>query len=197
VRGERNRWRQVQSGRRVRRAGRHDQLLDVLLHTMAISGLSRVRTDLVHLLVVPSLAHHPEQTNGESPCHRDLGDLPPSPHRQVKALTAPFGEAACCDLRRSPRQRATQITRTFEKDVLPLLRKQNGFKNEITFAGPGGIDVTAISLWANKADAEAHNTNTYPQVLKTLARFIEGTPKVHTSDVVTSTFQKDTELVTA
>ena len=81
-------------------------------------------------------------------------------------------------------------TRTFENDVLRLLRKQNGFKDEITFAGPGGVDVTAISLWENKADAEAYNTNTYPQVLKTMARFIEGTPKVQTSDVVTSTLHR-------
>jgi hypothetical protein len=36
--------------------------------------------------------------------------------------------------------------------------------------------------------AEAYNTNTYPQVLKTMARFVEGTPKVQTSDVVNSTF---------
>jgi len=84
----------------------------------------------------------------------------------------------------------SDYTRTFEKEVLPLLRKQNGFKDEITFAGPGGIDVTAISLWENKIDAEVYNTNTYPQVLKTMARFIEGTPKVQTSDVVTSTFHK-------
>jgi hypothetical protein len=40
----------------------------------------------------------------------------------------------------------SDYTRSFEKDVLPLLRKQNGFKDEITFAGPGGVDVTAISL---------------------------------------------------
>ena len=84
----------------------------------------------------------------------------------------------------------SDYTRTFEKDVLPLLRKQNGFKDEITFAGPGGVDVTAISLWANKADADAYNTNTYPQVLKTMSRFVEGTPKVQTSDVVNSTFHK-------
>jgi hypothetical protein len=84
----------------------------------------------------------------------------------------------------------SDYTRTFEKEVLPLLRKQNGFKDEITFAGPGGIDVTAISLWETKTDAESYNTNTYPQVLKTMARFIEGTPKVQTSDVVTSTFHK-------
>jgi hypothetical protein len=84
----------------------------------------------------------------------------------------------------------SDYTRTFDKDVLPLLRKQRGFKDEITFAGPGGIDVTAISLWENKTDAEAYNTNTYPAVLKTMARFIEGTPKVQTSDVVSSTFHE-------
>jgi hypothetical protein len=84
----------------------------------------------------------------------------------------------------------SDYTRTFDKDVLPLLRKQNGFKDEITFSSPGGTDVTAISLWDNKANAEAYNTNAYPEVLKTLARFIEGTPKVQTGEVVNSTFHK-------
>ena len=91
----------------------------------------------------------------------------------------------------------SDYTRTFEKDVLPLLRKQKGFKDEITFAGPGGVDVTAISLWENKTDAEAYNTNTYPQVLKTMAGFIEGTPNVETSDVVNSTFHKIAVAVAA
>jgi hypothetical protein len=90
----------------------------------------------------------------------------------------------------------SDYTRTFEKDVLPLLRKQNGFKDEITLAGSSGVDVTAISLWESKNDADTYNNNTYPQVLKTLARFIEGTPQVHTFDVVTSTIRKH-ELVTA
>ena len=81
-------------------------------------------------------------------------------------------------------------THTFDKDILPLLRKQHGFKDEITFSSPSGIDVNAISLWDNKASAESYNTNSYPEVLKTLARFIEGTPTVHTSDVVSSTFHK-------
>jgi len=84
----------------------------------------------------------------------------------------------------------SDYTRAFEKDVLPLLRKQNGFKDEITFAGPGGVDLTAISLWENKKDADNYNASMYPQVLKTLARFIEGTPQVHTFDVVTSTLHK-------
>jgi len=84
----------------------------------------------------------------------------------------------------------SDYTRTFEKDVLPLLRRQHGFKDEITFAGAGGVDVTAISLWENKADADTYNTTAYPQVLKTMERFIDGTPKVQTSDVVNSTFHK-------
>ena len=64
------------------------------------------------------------------------------------------------------------------------------FKDEITFSSPGGTEVTAISLWDNKASAETYNTNAYPGVLKTLARFIEGTPKVQTGEVVNSTFHK-------
>ncbi len=31
----------------------------------------------------------------------------------------------------------SDYTRTFEKEVLPLLRKQSGFKDEITFSSPG------------------------------------------------------------
>jgi hypothetical protein len=91
----------------------------------------------------------------------------------------------------------SDYTRSFEKDVLPLLRRQHGFKDEITLAGAGGVDVTAISLWENKADADTYNTNTYPQVLKTMERFIEGTPKVQTSDVVNSTFHKIAAAVAA
>ena len=89
----------------------------------------------------------------------------------------------------------SDYTRTFENEVLPLLRKQKGFKDEITLSNPGSQDVIAISLWENKKDADNYNTNAYPQVLKTLARFIEGTPQVHTFDVVTSTL-KQHELVT-
>jgi hypothetical protein len=91
----------------------------------------------------------------------------------------------------------SDYTRTFEKDILPLLRKQNGFRDEITFSGPGGVDVTAISLWDNKASAETYNTNTYPEVLKTMARFVDGTPKVQTGDVVNSTFHKISAEVAA
>jgi hypothetical protein len=82
----------------------------------------------------------------------------------------------------------SDYNRSFEHDILPLLRRQKGFKDEITLSNPGSPDVVAISLWDSKANAEAYNTNTYPEVLKTLARMIDGTPKVQTFEAVTSTF---------
>ena len=82
----------------------------------------------------------------------------------------------------------SDYTRTFENEILPLLRKQKGFQDEITFSNPGSLDVIAISLWDSKANAETYNTNTYPEVLRTFARMIDGTPRVQTFEAVTSTF---------
>jgi heme-degrading monooxygenase HmoA len=82
----------------------------------------------------------------------------------------------------------SDYTRTFENDTLPLLRKQKGFKDEITLSNPGSLDVIAISLWDSKANAEAYNTSAYPEVLRTLGRMIDGTPKIQTFESVSSTF---------
>ena len=83
-----------------------------------------------------------------------------------------------------------EFTQTFEKDILPLLRKQNGFKDEITFLGANGKDALAISLWDRKESAEAYSRDTYPQVLKGLAKVVDGTPEVRGYDVASSTFHK-------
>jgi hypothetical protein len=84
----------------------------------------------------------------------------------------------------------SEFTRIFDKEVLPMLRKQSGFRDEITFAVPGGLDVVAISLWDTKDYAEAYNTAGYPEVLKILDKVLDGTPKVQVSDVISSTIQK-------
>jgi hypothetical protein len=81
----------------------------------------------------------------------------------------------------------SDYTRTFENEILPLLCKQKGFKDEITLSNPGSLDVMAISLWDSQANAEAYNTNTYPEVLKKFASVIDGTPRVQTFEAVTST----------
>ena len=82
---------------------------------------------------------------------------------------------------------ATEFTRTLENDVIPMLRKQKGFKDEITLVAPERNDVVAISFWDRKEDAEAYNRDKYPEVLKTLSKLIEGTPKVESFEVANST----------
>ena len=81
----------------------------------------------------------------------------------------------------------SDYTRTFENQILPLLQKQKGFKEEITMCNSNNVDAVSISLWENRADADNYNTNTYPQVLKTFEKVIDGTPRVHTYETVTST----------
>ena len=85
---------------------------------------------------------------------------------------------------------AGEFTQTLEKDVLPLLRKQLGFKDEISFVAADRSEAVAISLWDRKEDAESYSRDTYPQVLKSLTKVVEGTPTVAAFEVSNSTFHK-------
>ncbi len=68
----------------------------------------------------------------------------------------------------------------FDKEILPTLRKQPGFRDEMLFVDPGAPEVVAISLWDSKESRETYERTTYPEVLKTLANVTSGTPKVST-----------------
>src|SRR2546422_10418298 len=83
-----------------------------------------------------------------------------------------------------------EFNRTLEKDILPLLQKQKGFKDEISLVATNGSEVLGISLWNQKEDAEAYNRTTYPEVQRLLAKVSEGTPQAQTYDVGTSTIHK-------
>ena len=90
-----------------------------------------------------------------------------------------------------------ELTQKLEKDVLPLLRKQKGFQDEITFVGQGGREAFAISLWDKAENAEAYNRGTYPEVTKILAAVVEGTLQVETFEVANSTFHRIAAAVAA
>ena len=83
-----------------------------------------------------------------------------------------------------------EFTQRIEKDILPLLRKQKGFQDEIAFVGQSGAEAFAISLWDKAEDAEAYNRGTYPEVTKILATVVEGPAQVETFNMVNSTFHK-------
>ena len=83
-----------------------------------------------------------------------------------------------------------ELTRTLDKEIIPLLRKQKGFQDEIMFIATGGSEAVGISLWDEKENAEAYNCGTYPEVLKALEKVVEGTPRIQTYEVSNSTFHK-------
>jgi quinol monooxygenase YgiN len=72
----------------------------------------------------------------------------------------------------------------FENEVLPMLRKQEGFQEEVTLVNPKGA--YAISLWDDRKSAETYQTATYPQVLAKLTPVLEGTPTLETFETATS-----------
>jgi heme-degrading monooxygenase HmoA len=90
-----------------------------------------------------------------------------------------------------------EFTEKFENEIIPTLKKQQGFQDEILFVVPGGPEVVAISLWDSKQNAETYNRATYPEVLKTLANLVEPTPKVQTCEVAYSTLHKISASVAA
>lgn len=83
-----------------------------------------------------------------------------------------------------------EFTQRLEKEVIPMLRKQSGFRDEITFVAPGGTEAFGLSLWDNKLSADTYNRGPYVEVTKILAKLVDGTPRVETFEVANSTFHK-------
>jgi quinol monooxygenase YgiN len=84
----------------------------------------------------------------------------------------------------------TEFTRHQETEIVPLLRKQKGFQNAVTLVAADQKSVQAISIWDRMEDAEAYDRTGFKEVSKLLASVAEGTPKVESVEVATSTIHK-------
>lgn len=82
------------------------------------------------------------------------------------------------------------FTQKLETQVIPLLRKQKGFRDEITFVNPTGKDAVAVSLWDSKESAEAYGRGSYTEVNELLADVVDGTPQLRTFEIANSTCHK-------
>lgn len=84
----------------------------------------------------------------------------------------------------------SEFTQIVESDILPLLRTQKGFRDEITLVLPEGLQIVGLSLWDSEDDANSYSRAAYPRVLKALERVIGGLPEIHVFEVSNSTFHK-------
>ena len=88
---------------------------------------------------------------------------------------------------------AAEVGRIFEDEVIPLLRGQKGMRHNDTSISPELSEAVLHSYWDTQEYAEAYSRAAYPAALKALAKVLDGTPKVETFGISSSTFQ----LITA
>jgi heme-degrading monooxygenase HmoA len=81
-------------------------------------------------------------------------------------------------------------TRKFEDKIIPTLRKQHGFRDEVSFFDKEHNESVAISFWDTEADLRKYEKDMYPEMIKTLSDTFEGTPKVRHFEVANATFYK-------
>ena len=85
---------------------------------------------------------------------------------------------------------AKELTRINENEIIPMLRKHKGFRDETTFIAPERSEAIANSFWDSKEDADAYSRAGYAEVLKTLSNVLEGTPTIKTFEFANSTFHQ-------
>ncbi len=85
-----------------------------------------------------------------------------------------------------------EFNRILEKEVIPLLQRQKGFREEIVLTNPSGAEAVGISIWEQKENAESYNREKFPEVQQLLTKVLDGTARVKTrrsrDGVTTTTF---------
>jgi hypothetical protein len=61
---------------------------------------------------------------------------------------------------------------------------------EIAFDASSGLEPIGLSFWNEGADAEVYGQQTYREVMGSLKKVIEGTPRIGPRDVLDSNFHK-------
>jgi heme-degrading monooxygenase HmoA len=82
-----------------------------------------------------------------------------------------------------------EFTHLVEYEILPWLRRQEGFLDLIVLAAPHGREVATVSFWDREENEAAFGSAGFPEVLHTLGDLLDGAPYVKTFDVVSSTLQ--------
>ncbi len=88
-------------------------------------------------------------------------------------------------------EKIVEFKNLYEREILPLLRKETGFLDSITLTPENDNQRTVtISLWRTKLDCENYHKKDYPRVLDMLRPFLRDTPKIEYFNVEYTTFRK-------
>ena len=81
-----------------------------------------------------------------------------------------------------------QLSDTINDKVLPILKKQKGFVDEMVLVSDQEDNrILGLSFWKTREDAEQYHRAEYSKVQETLRPFLEAEPVIRTFEVHTST----------
>ena len=84
--------------------------------------------------------------------------------------------------------KAKELSNTINEKAVPILKKQNGFVDEIVLVSDAEQDrVLGLSFWNAREDAERYHREQYPKIHEMLKPLLETEPVIRTFDVHTST----------
>ena len=87
--------------------------------------------------------------------------------------------------------KARDFNATLNEKVLPILKKESGFVDEITLVSSTEPDrILALSFWESEKDAVRYNNEQFPKVNEIIRPLLETGPKVETFNVDISTMHK-------
>jgi heme-degrading monooxygenase HmoA len=84
-----------------------------------------------------------------------------------------------------------ELCNTIDDKVLPILKRQTGFVDEIVIVSDAEPDhVLALSFWNTREDARRYEREQFETVQKTIQHLMEAAPVVRAFNVHTSTAHK-------
>jgi len=79
------------------------------------------------------------------------------------------------------------FTKIWRSEILPNLKKQNGFVDEVLLFGTDNPNLgVGLSFWKTKEDAERYHRDVFPKVAGSLQHLIQAAPTVRSFDVEAS-----------
>ncbi len=84
--------------------------------------------------------------------------------------------------------KSRELSNAINDTVVPILKKQQGFMDEMVFVSESDPDhALALSFWKTKEDAERYHREQYKNVHEMLRHLLATEPNIRTFEVHTST----------
>lgn len=80
------------------------------------------------------------------------------------------------------------LNQRLEKEVIPMLKKQTGFRDELSFFDKEKDEAISMSFWDTKQHADKYAQDLYPSIQKKMEGTLVDTPQVRSFEVANSTW---------